>query len=197
VKARQIDDKQEFLRAFEARTRQLTDRAHNSTLPKSHVAFEVIAMALSGYEGDIKAQEIIEALPVQSWRDDTLILPRTLIATLVEGWQRYRKAPSGSTLGECFDLEGGGQGLRPARHKSDKIDQDVHLANAVCLELALAEHSGTKLSQSKAYRMVAERQQEAGPEVNEQTIKRAYKKYGEQMMPTLRKQLKDKTSSRS
>ena len=102
--------------------------------------------------------------------DSLFAVPWWIINTIANGWNRYRQAPSGTTLGEVFRLEGGGQGSQRAIAEYEKKLRDQSLALNVFLMRREAKGQGKRLSLEDAYYEVAEK---TGTSFD--IVKRAYK----------------------
>lgn len=117
------------------------------------------------------------------WRppdDLPITIPFWVVRTLVYGWLRYKSAPAGKTVGECFGLEGGGQGKRPAKQKWDQQTRDLTAAVNVAMLRHAAIRNGERLSLEKAFMEVAE-----FFDVSPDTIERAWEVYGPQVMKNI------------
>ena len=84
-------------------------------LPKISIALDALSFFQDFRKQGYTAEEFKEAW-CDSWGKEEVIVPAALLKTLMTAWLTYRDAPSGTTLGEAFGLEGGGQGKLPA-HK--------------------------------------------------------------------------------
>lgn len=100
-------------------------------------------------------------------------IPYWIIRELVTGWLTYKSAPAGKTLGECFGLEGGGQGKRPAKQKWEQQTRDLVAAVQVAILVHAAHEDGDHLSLEQAFAEIAETF-----DVSTDTIKRAWETYG-------------------
>ena len=115
---------------------------------------------------------IKDGYPVQSWRDETVTIPKGLLRPLIEAWVRYKDAPSGKTLGEAFNLEGGGQGKQPLKSALQKINRDLSYSNEVLVEYFARSGTSQRISFDEAISRVAERE-----EKSHATIENASDKY--------------------
>jgi hypothetical protein len=161
------DDLNRFIFELHFRSLMLLE---NDKLPKSLVSLEMLQSVLSSREAGRQHSEISEAYPIKSWRDDTVEVPRAWIRELVASWEKYKKSEAQTTLGEAFGLEGGGQGVLPAKHRLDAMNRDTRIANAVVLEYLSERASGETGSWERAYGNVADQER-----VSLDTVKRATK----------------------
>lgn len=67
----------------------------------------------------------------KDWGTETVAVPLALLLALHDAWSNYKKAPTGKTLGETFEIEGGKQGKRPMKSKLATIDNARKLASEV------------------------------------------------------------------
>ena len=102
--------------------------------------------------------------------DELVPVPWWIINFIAEGWERYRQASPGRALGECFDLEGGGQGKLPAKDVLPKVIRDQALAREVIQIRLQAKKKGIKLSLEKVFAEVAEKYG-----LSSDTVRRAYR----------------------
>ena len=146
----------------------LIEELEAGDLPKEAIAFETILSAFGASEGGLDHSAIKAAYPIQSWREETITLPKALIRVIVEAWVRYKSAPQGKTLGECMNLEGGGQGNHPAKERIEQLNKEARLSNEVLIEYLALKAMGGHVTWEKAYASVAE-----NTGVSEATAKRA------------------------
>lgn len=171
--ALRADPDAEFIFALYWRARTLLD---DTDLPKAAVAFEMTQSAFSAFEGGLAHKDIADAYPVAAWRKDAVEIPRAWLRVWVEGWAKYKSGNTGSTLGEAFGVEGGGQGRQPVRERMDQINRDIRLSNKVEIEYRSAQANNGSATWERAIRAVVEDEDES---VSEDTVKRAHKKHKE------------------
>lgn len=151
---------------------QLYNRSHmllgNDKLPKSLISLEMLESAFSFFEAGHGHAELTEAYPVEAWREDTVEVPRAWIRVLVEAWQKYKKNGFQTTLGEAFELEGGGQGKQPAKHWLEMMNRATRMSAAVIVEYLNERSSGKSASWERACEIVAQKE-----DVSLDTVKRA------------------------
>ena len=93
----------------------LDEHRKKDDLPTSYITLEGLSFFQTSREQGYTDEQLRDAWP-DSWGKEEVIVPAALLNTLKTAWLTYRDAPSGTTLGEAFGLEGGGQGKLPA-HK--------------------------------------------------------------------------------
>jgi hypothetical protein len=135
------------------------------------VALEVLMSIFDARTHGVDHDDLEEMYHRIDWREHTITIPMELLRPIAFAWQKYRGAPSGTTIGECLNLEGGGQGSHRQRSKLETINQHIGYANAVVLEY-LAPANGEKSSWETAMSNVAE-----GKGVNPSTVRTAVRKY--------------------
>lgn len=143
-------------------------------------AIEAIFMAhLKGHTDE----ELAKALP-EAWGKSSLSVPLPIVAALAFGWSTYRNAPSGRTIGECFEIEAvGGQGKSPKKRTQQTKRKAFGYAYAVLKEYALARTEGVAISLEKATNIISERRG-----VSFQTVKDALEDHGDDAKDLLREQ---------
>lgn len=166
--ALRADPKAAFIFALYWRAGTLLD---DPDLPEAAVAFEMMQSAFSAFEGGLEHNDIADAYPKTAWRKDTVEIPRDWLRVLVEGWAKYKSGNTGSTLGEAFGVEGGGQGRQPIRERMDQINRDIRLSNKVIIEYGSAQADNGSATLDRAFHAVAE---DEGVSVD--TVRRAHKK---------------------
>jgi hypothetical protein len=140
--------------------------------PNAAVAFEMMQSAFSAFEGGLAHKDIADGYPVAAWREDTVEIPRAWLRVLVEGWEKYKEASTGSTVGEALGIEGGGQGKLPIREKLSQLTKDIRLSNKALVEYRARQLEDGHASWNKAYGIVANSES-----VSEETVKRACRKH--------------------
>lgn len=161
------NDLNSFIYQLHFRSRMLLE---NDKLPSSLVALEMLESVFSSMEEGHQHYEIADAYPNQSWREDTVEVPRDWIRELVNGWKKYKQSEAQATFGEAFGLEGGGQGSQPARHWLEVMNRNSRISNAVLFEYLAERASGKTASWERAYENVA-----AEEGISLDTVKRASK----------------------
>ncbi len=169
--ALRADPNAEFIFALYWRARTLLD---DPNLPKAAVVFEMMQSVFSAFEGGLAHNDIADAYPVAAWQKDTVEIPRAWLGVWIEGWTKYKSGNTGSTLGEAFGVEGGGQGKQPVRERIGQINRDIRLSNKVEIEYRSAQADNCKATWEGAFQAVAD---DEGVSVD--TVKRAHKKHKE------------------
>lgn len=159
------DDLNRFVFQTHFRASALLDE---SGLPRALIAMEMLQSAFSAFEAGRSHSELAEGYPVEAWRTDTVEVPRAWLRVLVEGWEKYKCSPPGTTLGEVLGLEGGGQGKEPARNKLGDFNRRCRLSNATLVEYLSERSEGGRGSWENACATVAEAEG-----VHHDTVKRA------------------------
>lgn len=144
----------------------------DSDLPKAAVAFEMMQSAFSAFEGGLAHKDIADAYPATEWREDTVEIPRDWLRVMVDGWAKYKSGNTGSTLGEAFSVEGGGQGRHPVRESLDQLNRNIRLSNKAEVEYRVAQAEGSNAAWERAFNAVA-----ADEGVSEETVKRAHNRF--------------------
>lgn len=140
----------------------------DNSLSKSTIALEMLQSVFSAYENDVSHEELKDAYPVQAWREDTVQVPRAWLRVLVESWAKYKESPDGSSLGEAFHIEGGGQGQLPVRATLRNLKQETRLSKLAAVAYLMPDEHGSPKSWETALHEVAMDQG-----VSPSTVKRA------------------------
>lgn len=161
-----LSDKEKFYDRLYFRSVDLLRYYSQEKIPKEVVAFETIQSISQAMEGGLTHEEMLDSYPVKCWKEDTVTLPKALLRPIVEAWIAYKAAPSGKTLGECLNVEGGGQGKPPFKKKLEKINRDTNLANEVVLEYLVATSVSKRISWEEAINRVAHNKEISSSTVN-------------------------------
>jgi len=162
------------LEGFNSQVVYLLDAAQKGEIPHELVSLEILhgiatLYATHGFSNDA----IMDAIPVETWRDEAVSVPLPILVKLMDAWGRYKNAPSGTTLGECLNVEGAGQGRTPARDHLERMRAERKLARAAIAEyLASGTPNSVPMAQSAVFATIAERNG-----VSADTVKRAYRKW--------------------
>ncbi len=103
----------------------------------------------------------------------TIPVPWWIVDFLGREWDRYLKAPRGTTFGESLGIEGGGMGKPPAKSGWEKEVRDRWLAILVAELRHQHFQEGKRLSLEEAFGCVAMMKQSS-----EYIVRRAWKKHG-------------------
>ena len=159
----------------------LSSLVEEDDLPRSAIAFEAMASAFSAFEAGKTHSDIRDAYPVRAWREDTVEVPRAWLRELVECWEKYKKAPESTDLGEAFGIDGSGQGRRPVRARLGRRKRDIRRVNLVVDHYLSAVLDEDRPSWNRAIEAVAEHEG-----VSADTVKRASGRLKERVFDRLR-----------
>ena len=162
------DEHGKFIEQLFNRTSKLIAAIEDDKLPKELVALEVIQSAFSAFEAGKEHADFQAGYPVLAWREDVVSIPRALLRPLVEAWAKYKASPSGTTFGECLNIEGGGQGKQPALSTLKALNKQAKLSNEVMREYLISPIEGSEMSYETAISTVADTYS-----ISDATVKRA------------------------
>ena len=108
----------------------LEELRKTGTLNTPYIALEALGALSGGLLGGRTEDELQTTWP-KAWGNEKITLPLALILALRDGWDNYRQAPTGQTLGEALQIEGGGQGRHPMKAKLATIDRARFLARKI------------------------------------------------------------------
>lgn len=94
------------------------------------IALEALGALSDGLVSGRSEDQLLSVWP-EEWGSETMTAPLALILALQNAWSDYKTAPSGKTLGEAFQIEGGAQGKQPMKSRLAKIDRDRRLSREV------------------------------------------------------------------
>lgn len=94
------------------------------------IALEALGALSEGLVNGRTEAELKTTWP-QEWGHETITVPLALLLALRDAWADYKQAPTGTTLGESFKIEGGEQGRHPMKSKLATIDNARRLAGEV------------------------------------------------------------------
>jgi hypothetical protein len=143
----------------------------DTELPKAAIALEMMQSTFSAFEGGFEHKDVADGYPIEAWQKDTVEIPRAWLRVLVEGWEKYKAASTGSTIGEALGIEGGGQGKQSTRERLRKLKRSIQLMICVQIEYFAERVERGRGSWERAMIVVAENEG-----VSEDTVKRACKK---------------------
>ena len=166
------NDLENYKDALWNRTMSLFDEMEGGELGRECISFETLLSAFYFFEDGFDHDDIKEAYHLKAWQEETVTIPKGLLEPLIEAWVKYKGAPTGTSIGECLNLEGGSQGKHQTRQKIALINKRVRYSNGVLTEYLQAKDSRVPVSWETAYGIVAEREG-----VSESTVKRASEKY--------------------
>lgn len=94
------------------------------------IALEALGALSGGLVSGRPEDQLLSVWP-EEWGRETMTAPLALILALRNAWSDYKTAPSGRTLGEAFQIEGGAQGKKPMKSRLAIIDRDRRLSREV------------------------------------------------------------------
>ena len=159
----------------------LDEQRRKGELPATYITLEALSSIQAAREQGFSEEEVRSTWSA-SWGDQEVVVPAALLNNLKTAWLNYRGAPPGTTLGEAFNLEGGGQGKTSARNQQMTRDKHRGLANdveAVYLEAML---NNNPISEEEAQETVA-----AKLDMSFETIRNAHKKFKPEIRAALQK----------
>tara|TARA_B100001093_G_scaffold278971_1_gene266643 strand:+ start:149 stop:739 length:591 start_codon:yes stop_codon:yes gene_type:complete len=140
-------------------------------LPNISIALEALSFFQDFRKQGYTNEELKEAW-CDSWGKGEVIVPAALLDTLMTAWRQYCNAPSGTTLGEAFGLEAGGQGKLPAQKLQMNRDKTRRIAQLVEIKYTFAGEDGQPISEERAQAMIAEQEG-----LSFETVSNAYENY--------------------
>ncbi len=151
---------------------QYEERREARELATPYIAFEAI-VALLGARIEGYSDEDVRACWPDAWGTTTVSMPASVLRELAFGWIEYKRPENGRTLGEVFQLEGGGRGKQKAIARQSAVDRNRGYANRVALNYTLQR--GISIEAAIA---------NAADEFNVsfETVQLAYKKYGKSLI---------------
>ncbi len=164
------------LTALKNRFLQYEEQREAEGLATPYIAFEAIAGLLGAHMEGFSDGQVRNCWP-DAWGTSAVSLPASVVMVLANGWIKYKQPASRQTLGEVFQLEGGGQGKNRATARQDAVDRNRKYANLVVLYYT----QQTGVSLEIAFERVA-----MEFDVGVETVQTAYKKYGKRLMSKAR-----------
>ncbi|WP_050524903.1 hypothetical protein [Pseudorhodobacter wandonensis] len=183
-------EKAAFLEGLEARSKQFLQRLNDKegNISEAYIALDLMRAMASAHNGGISSDEILAALPVKAWREDTVPIPFAFLRTLAMGWAEYlgqQNVEGGKTLGHCFELEGRFQGAKGIARKAKTRDQLQRLAKLVVIEILFEESAGRHPKLMAAIKKVS-----VSEGKSEATVRNAYRRFGRSKMSEYREAVK-------
>lgn len=151
---------------------QLEHQRKQGELNTNYIAFEVLTALLGARISGYSDTALRDVWPVD-WGDSAIMLPAAVVETLARGWLTYKNEDHGRTLGEAFQIEGGGQGKAPMKSK-----QKTRITRKRIARLVEAQYVVNQVSQQAAREAVAKAEG-----LSFETVESAHKEHG----PALRK----------
>jgi len=151
---------------------QYEERREAKELATPYIAFEAI-VGLLGARIEGYSDEDVRACWPDAWGTTTVSMPASVLRELARGWIMYNQPENGRTLGEVFQLEGGGQGKQKAIARQSAVDRNRRYA----IQAALYYTEQPGISLQAAITRAADKF-----EVSVETVQLAYKKYGKRLI---------------
>jgi hypothetical protein len=162
------------------RFNMLDEHHKKDNLPATYITLQALSFLQNRREHGYTDEQLREAWP-DSWGKEEVAVPTALLNTLMTAWLTYRNAPSGTTLGEAFGLEGGGQGKLPKHKLQMNRDRGRDIAGDVEIKYSGREPEEESISEQHAQTMVAERRG-----LSFETVRNAHNKYKKELRQKLR-----------
>jgi hypothetical protein len=183
-------EKAAFLEALAARSEQYLQRLNSreGNISEAYIALDLMRAMASAHNGGIPSDEILAALPVKAWREDTVPIPFAFLRILATGWAEYleqQDETGGKKLGQCLGIEGRFQGAKGIAGKAKTRDEAQRFANLVIVELLFHEGIGSPPKLMAAINDVAKKAR-----VSETTVRNAYRRFGRSKLSAIRERVK-------
>jgi hypothetical protein len=130
-------------------------KAHKISTP--FIALEALGAILGARTQGYSDAEIRRIWP-EAWGEDSVQVPAALLSALRDAWLNYQNAPAGTTLGEAFNVEGGGQGRQRMNDALKSHRKSKGLAIKVEVEYMAASLSAEPITLDKSIEAVAARE---------------------------------------
>jgi hypothetical protein len=143
------------------------------------IALEALAELSEGVVSRRTERQLRTVWPSE-WGNETITVPLKLLLALSEVWGEYRQPENKMTLGEAFEIEGGGQGKHSMKEKLATEKGYIRLARKVEILYIAKEDDEDALTLEEAIEEVAGKEGVAF-----ETVKQAHKKYKKYIRTTL------------
>lgn len=160
----------------------LDEHRRKGDLPTTYITLDALSSIQAARELGFSEAEVRSTWSA-SWGDQEVVVPAALLNNLKSAWLKYRDAPPGTTLGEAFNLEGGGQGKASARNQQMTRDKHRGLADDVEIVYFQAMLNNKPISEEEAQETVAARL-----DLSFETVRNAHKKFKPEIRAALQKQ---------
>jgi hypothetical protein len=130
-------------------------KAHKISTP--FIALEALGAILGARTQGHSDAEIRRIWP-EAWGEDSVQVPAALLSALRDAWLSYQNAPAGTTLGEAFNVEGGGQGRQIMNDALKSHRKSKDLAIKVEVEYVAASISAEPSNLENSNKAVAKRE---------------------------------------
>lgn len=144
------------LKRLEARLRRNEDNRAVKKLTTTYLTFEVLEAWIAATQKG-HTEEELRAIWMPEWGDESLTLPRTLVAAIVCGWVTYKANSADITLGQAFELEPKGRGGSSVLKKAKTRDKNFKIALNVFIEYVAEPNREAALNLDEAKEKTATR----------------------------------------
>ena len=156
-------------------------------IPETVVAFEMLMSAYYASMDGWTHEDIKNGYPPESWRNDTIEVPRAFIGVLVDHWERYKDPNYKRTLDEAMFMSGDGT----AKEKLELLSKTIQTSNLSFGIRLETQRNNQKSSWNDSYKRIAAHFQEKFPAdertgYSEQTLKLTTKKIRDRLLVTFR-----------
>jgi hypothetical protein len=148
-------------------------------LNEPYIALEALGALSRGVVSGRTELQLRTVWPSE-WGNETITVPLKLLLALSEVWGEYRQPENKMTLGEAFEIEGGGQGKHSMKEKLATEKGYIRLARKVEILYIAKEDDEDALTLEEAIEEVAGKEGVAF-----ETVKQAHKKYKKYIRTTL------------
>ena len=143
------------------------------------IALEALAALSEGVVSRRTERQLRTVWPSE-WGNEAITVPLKLLLDLGKVWGEYRQPENKMTLGEAFEIEGGGRGKHPMKEKLATEIGYIRLANKVEILYIAIEGDENPLRLEEAIAEVADKEG-----VGFETVEQAHKKYKKYTRTTL------------
>lgn len=151
---------------------QYEEKRAAKELATPYIAFEAI-VGLLGARIEGHSDEDVRACWPDAWGTTTVSMPASVLRELAFGWIKYNEPENGRTLGEVFQLEGGGQGKQKAIARQRTVNLNRRYAIRAALYYTQQLENSLEASIARTAKDF---------DVSDDTVKLAYKKYGKRLI---------------
>ena len=121
------------------------------------VGFLALRSILQLKETGHTQEEIQSAIPEEWHKEATISVPKSLLIEILSRFEDYLDADPGWTFGECFGIEGRGQGKKSMKDKYRTRQRRRTIGNEVAIEYLLGNLGGNSKSLASAVEDIAEK----------------------------------------
>ena len=149
-------------------------------LNEPYIALEALGALSRGVDSGRTERQLRTVWPSE-WGNETITVPLQLLLDLGKVWGEYRQPENKMTLGEAFEIEGGGRGKHPMKEKLATEIGYIRLANKVEILYIAIEGDENPLRLEEAIAEVAGKEG-----VGFETVKQAHQQYKDYLRTTLK-----------